>query len=111
VRTPEQYLNALRDAREVYYRGERVADVVEHPEIGVHLRGRGLDQAEEVALDPLAREVVRHPERERLVREVESLRVREPCPVGRLVERAPQSLRNLGPQVLCCEQLLALHAG
>jgi aromatic ring hydroxylase len=30
VRSAEEYLDGLRDGREVYYRGERVADVVEH---------------------------------------------------------------------------------
>jgi aromatic ring hydroxylase len=29
----EQFLNGLRDSREVYYRGERVPDVMEHPEL------------------------------------------------------------------------------
>ena len=28
LRTPEQYLKGLRDGREVYYRGERVEDVI-----------------------------------------------------------------------------------
>src|SRR5918996_2369643 len=70
-----------------------------------------VDQPEEVPLDPLAREVVRYAKRERLIREVETFGVREPRPVRRFVERAPQSLRNLGPQVLCCQQLLARHAG
>ena len=34
VRTADQYLDGLRDGREVYYRGERVEDVVAHPELG-----------------------------------------------------------------------------
>jgi len=35
LRTVEQFLAGLRDGREVYYRGERVADVPNHPELGV----------------------------------------------------------------------------
>ena len=31
MRTREQYIQSLRDRREVYYKGERVADVTEHP--------------------------------------------------------------------------------
>ncbi len=31
MRTYEQYLKSLKDGREVYYRGERVADVTTHP--------------------------------------------------------------------------------
>lgn len=34
MRTPEEYLQSLRDGRRVYYRGERVDDVTTHP----HLR-------------------------------------------------------------------------
>jgi large subunit ribosomal protein L34 len=68
-----------------------------------------VDQAEEVTFDPLAREIVRHAEGERLFRQAYARGVGEPRPVGRLVERAPQSLRNFGPQVLCREQLLTPH--
>jgi aromatic ring hydroxylase len=35
LRTVEQFLSGLRDGREVYYRGQRVCDVTEHPELGV----------------------------------------------------------------------------
>ena len=35
LRTPQQYLDSLRDGRTVYYRGEPVADVTAHPELGV----------------------------------------------------------------------------
>jgi hypothetical protein len=38
LRTPEQYLDGLRDGREVCYRGERVKVVPDHPELGVAAR-------------------------------------------------------------------------
>ena len=34
LRTAEQYLESLRDGREVYYDGERVVDIVAHPVLG-----------------------------------------------------------------------------
>ncbi len=43
VRTAEEYLAGLRDGREVWYRGKRVPDVVEHPELGVGARHAALD--------------------------------------------------------------------
>ena len=43
MRSAEQYLDGLHDGREVYYRGERVADVVEHPELGLAARHGALD--------------------------------------------------------------------
>ena len=45
MRTPQEYLEGLRDGREVYYRGERVADVVDHPELGIAARHASLDFA------------------------------------------------------------------
>lgn len=43
LRTPEQFLNELRDDREVYYRGQRVHCVPEHPELGVAARHAAID--------------------------------------------------------------------
>jgi 4-hydroxybutyryl-CoA dehydratase/vinylacetyl-CoA-Delta-isomerase len=43
VRSAEQYLDGFRDGREVYYRGERVEDVVAHPELGLAARHGALD--------------------------------------------------------------------
>lgn len=43
MRTPEEYLAGLKDGREVYYRGERVGDVVAHPELGIAARHGALD--------------------------------------------------------------------
>ena len=45
MRTADQFLDGLRDDREVYYRGERVADVVDHPELGIAARHAALDYA------------------------------------------------------------------
>jgi 4-hydroxybutyryl-CoA dehydratase/vinylacetyl-CoA-Delta-isomerase len=50
LRSPEAYLAGLNDGREVYYRGERVLDVVAHPELGVAARHGALDF--ELAEDP-----------------------------------------------------------
>ena len=38
LRTAEQYLESLRDGREVYYDGERVVDIVAHPVLGQSAR-------------------------------------------------------------------------
>jgi 4-hydroxybutyryl-CoA dehydratase/vinylacetyl-CoA-Delta-isomerase len=43
LRTAQQFLDGLRDAREVYYRGERVPVVTEHPELGVAARHAAID--------------------------------------------------------------------
>ena len=38
LRTAGQYLDSLRDDRVVYYAGERIRDVVEHPHFGLRAR-------------------------------------------------------------------------
>src|SRR4029453_7484551 len=38
MRSAQQYLDGLRDGREVWYRGERVDDVTAHPELGIAAR-------------------------------------------------------------------------
>src|SRR5574337_1096255 len=43
VRTPEQYVASLRDGRTVYYKGERVPDVTEHPVIQVAIEHASID--------------------------------------------------------------------
>ncbi len=50
LRTPEQYRASLRDAREVYYRGQRVDDVTTHPVISLAARHASIDY--EMAEDP-----------------------------------------------------------
>lgn len=50
LRTREQFLDGLRDQREVYYRGERVASVPDHVELGVAARHAAIDF--ELAEDP-----------------------------------------------------------
>ena len=56
------------------------------------------DQAEEVALDPLAREVVRNAEDERVVVQLETRRRRRTTSVSGLVERPPEPTGNLAPE-------------
>src|SRR6202162_2182678 len=60
LRTAAQFLAGLRDTREVYYRGERVPDVVEHPELGVAARHASIDY--EMAENPKFRELAVHRE-------------------------------------------------
>ena len=43
LRTPQQYLESLRDGRRVFYRGQRVEDVTRHPVIGVAARHAAID--------------------------------------------------------------------
>jgi 4-hydroxybutyryl-CoA dehydratase/vinylacetyl-CoA-Delta-isomerase len=43
MRSAEEYLEGLRDGREVYYRGEKVEDVVAHSELGLAARHGTLD--------------------------------------------------------------------
>ena len=59
LRTAEQFLRGLRDGREVYYRGQRVTDVTEHPELGVAARHASIDF--QLAEDPKHRDLaIRH---------------------------------------------------
>ena len=62
LRTPEHFLAGLRDAREVYYRGERVPSVPDHPELGVVARHVAIDF--KLAEDPQFRALARHEEGE-----------------------------------------------
>src|SRR5271169_505747 len=55
LRTPEQFLKGLRDHREVYYRGERVQSITEHPELGVAARHAAIDY--KMAEDPKYRDL------------------------------------------------------
>jgi 4-hydroxybutyryl-CoA dehydratase/vinylacetyl-CoA-Delta-isomerase len=55
LRTVEQYIESLRDARTVYFRGERVPDVTRHPVIGVAVRHAAIDY--ELADDPRHRDL------------------------------------------------------
>jgi aromatic ring hydroxylase len=55
LRTPSQYLDSLRDGRAVYYRGQRVPDVTDHPVIGLAARHAAIDYA--MAEDPAHRDL------------------------------------------------------
>jgi 4-hydroxybutyryl-CoA dehydratase / vinylacetyl-CoA-Delta-isomerase len=43
LRTPEEYVASLRDSRTVFYKGERVPDVTEHPVIQVAVQHASID--------------------------------------------------------------------
>ena len=60
LRTAEQFLAGLRDGREVYYRGKRVMDVPDHPELGVVARHVAIDF--ELAENPKYHDLARHQE-------------------------------------------------
>ena len=60
LRTPEQFLDGLRDDRTVYYRGQRVKAVPDHPELGVAARHAAIDF--QLAENPKFRELAVHRE-------------------------------------------------
>src|ERR1700722_18302253 len=55
LRTAKQFLQGLRDGREVYYRGERVEDVTLHTELGVAARHAAIDF--QLAEDPRYKDI------------------------------------------------------
>ncbi|MGH2586215.1 MAG: 4-hydroxyphenylacetate 3-hydroxylase N-terminal domain-containing protein [Dehalococcoidia bacterium] len=55
LRTPQQYLDGLRDARTVYYRGAPVPDVIAHPVTGLAARHASIDF--QMAEDPRYRDL------------------------------------------------------
>lgn len=60
LRTAAEYLAGLQDTREVYYRGKRVPNVVDHPELGVAARHAAIDF--EMAENPNFRDLAVHRE-------------------------------------------------
>jgi 4-hydroxybutyryl-CoA dehydratase/vinylacetyl-CoA-Delta-isomerase len=60
LRTAAQFLDDLRDDREVYYRGERVKNVSEHPELSLAVRHASIDF--ELSEDPRLRELTTYSE-------------------------------------------------
>ena len=60
VRTPEQFLDGLRDDRTVYYRGQRVKTVPDQPELGIAARHAAIDF--QLAENPKFRELAVHRE-------------------------------------------------
>jgi aromatic ring hydroxylase len=116
VRTAEQYLESLRDGRTVYYRGERVADVTTHPEIGVGARHCAIDYA--LAQDPGHADLVRYDENGKtlnrfykLPRDAEDLlKRREMIAEGTRAGRAVvQLIREIGTDFLFAHTIVA-HA-
>src|SRR5215211_4450692 len=55
LRSPQQYLDSLKDGRTVYYRGARVPDVVAHPVTGLAARHASIDY--QMAEDPAHRDL------------------------------------------------------
>ncbi len=55
LRTPQQYIDSLKDNRTVYYRGEKVADVTTHPVIEKAVKHACVDY--EMAEDPAYRDL------------------------------------------------------
>lgn len=43
LRTAEEYLEGLRDGRVVYFRGERVDDIIDHPELRIGVEHTAID--------------------------------------------------------------------
>jgi 4-hydroxybutyryl-CoA dehydratase/vinylacetyl-CoA-Delta-isomerase len=60
LRSVEQFFTGLRDNREVYYRGQRVDSVLDHPELGVAARHAAIDF--ELAKNPKYRNLATHRE-------------------------------------------------
>ena len=57
MRTRKEYIESLRDGREVYYKGERVADVTTHPEMRLAIDHAAIDY--DMAHDPAWRSIGR----------------------------------------------------
>jgi aromatic ring hydroxylase len=55
LRTPQQYIDSLKDGRTVYYRGEQVTDVTTHPVIKKAVKHASLDY--EMTESPVHREL------------------------------------------------------
>ena len=55
LRTPQQYIDSLKDERTVYFRGKRVPDVTTHPVIGVAVTHAAIDY--HLAEDPAHRDL------------------------------------------------------
>ena len=69
----------------------------------------GADQVEEVPLDPLAREVVRDGDRERVGVELGAADLSEPGRVGRVVEGFPKPGGHVAPEVFRRQLDLPIH--
>jgi len=45
IRTPEQYVESLRDGRRIYLNGEKIEDITKHPQFQGPINGRALSYA------------------------------------------------------------------
>jgi hypothetical protein len=70
---------------------------------------RGADQAEEMPLDPVARELARDGEDECFPLELEGVHVAEPLGIRPVAERLPEPSRDLLPEVLGRQLELMFH--
>jgi hypothetical protein len=82
----------------------------DRPLVTRELANRGLDEPEEVSLDPLAREVVRDGQDDRLVGHLTTAHLVEPGAVGGVVERLLQPVGDLVPEVIGGQLSRALHS-
>ena len=74
-----------------------------------HVADRRVDQAEEVPLDPVAGEIVRDADDERVVRGIEAGGFAEPGAVRRVVEGPSEPTGDFAPQALRSQLDLVLH--
>ncbi len=93
----------------------RLAGGLDHLERHLHLAPErvphgALEESEEVARDPGARELVRDGEHERVLTEGDGLRRGEPHHVGRLVEGVPEPSGDVVPELLCGRLDGVVHA-
>ena len=82
---------------------------LDRPLVAGDVADRRADQAEEVALDPVAREIVRDAEHEAVTRELEALCLAEPGSVGRVVQCTSEPTGDFAPQALRSQLDLVLH--
>jgi aromatic ring hydroxylase len=111
LRTPQQYVDSLKDGRTVFYRGERVADVTSHSVIGKAVKHASVDF--EMAEDPEHRELAvvsddgdTYSRYFKIPRSIDDLTLR-----SRLIEAATAKGKTLVPLVkeIGTDALFALH--
>src|SRR5262245_21113322 len=111
LRTPEQYVESLRDGRVIYFRGQRVDDVTRHPRLAKAVRHAAIDYR--MAEDPRFRELavverdgLRYSRYYAMPRDAENLRLR-----SRLIEAATREGKTLVVLIkeIGTDALFALH--
>jgi 4-hydroxybutyryl-CoA dehydratase/vinylacetyl-CoA-Delta-isomerase len=111
LRTPEQYVESLRDGRVIYFRGQRVDDVTRHPRLKKAVQHAEIDYR--MAEDPRYRDLVvaerddqRYSRYYALPLDAEDLRLR-----SRLIEAATREGKTLVVLIkeIGTDALFALH--